>query len=106
MSIQRTHWDDCWKSGPEHYECAAGEVERLRAGHEREAKALCGSGNYWRNRAEEAEGEVERLRHDIERHMAALTEFDNEVEQLRAERDALRAEVELWKERAYQLSHA
>ena len=29
-----------------------------------------------------------------------------ELVRLRAERDALRAEVELWKERAYQLSHA
>ena len=44
-----------------------------------------------------AEAEVERLRHDIERHMALLTEFDNEVEQLRAERAALRADAERYR---------
>jgi len=28
---QPTHLDGCWKYGPEHYECARAEVERLRA---------------------------------------------------------------------------
>jgi hypothetical protein len=26
-----TRWPDCWRSGPEHYECARAEIERLMA---------------------------------------------------------------------------
>lgn len=26
-----THADDCWSWGPAHYECAKGEIERLRS---------------------------------------------------------------------------
>lgn len=76
-AMQGTHWDDCWKSGPEHYECAAGEVERLRAGHEREAKALCESGNYWRDRAEKAEAERDALRERTDRAEAELAVLRN-----------------------------
>lgn len=37
---------------------------------------------------------------------AALTAERERADRAEAERDALQAEVELWKERAYQLSHA
>lgn len=59
--IERTHWDDCWKSGPAHYECAVGEVERLR--EYAQERALIHSQSL-----AAAEAEVERLRADAERY--------------------------------------
>jgi len=72
MSIQGTHWDDCWKSGPEHYECAVGEVKSLQA--EKDAIKVAAWDKWadtltqWNaaiQRAEKAEAEVERLRKGI-----------------------------------------
>lgn len=72
MSIQATHWDDCWKSGPAHYECAVGKANRLisenallrgdLAGANRECEVLRGREFGHMARAEKAEAAVERLR--------------------------------------------
>lgn len=29
-AAQAAHWPDCWRAGPQHYECAREQVERLR----------------------------------------------------------------------------
>lgn len=85
MSIQRTHWYGCWKSGPEHYECAVGEIKRLR---ERKLNA--------------AEAEVERLHGHLARVMSWIDnwspefvydpEWRDEVGAVRAALDAARGE--------------
>lgn len=59
------------------------------------------------------DAEIDRLRAELadanktlDANAVLIKEQLAELAALRAERDALRAEVELWKERAYQLSHA
>lgn len=58
MSIQGTHWDDCWKSGPAHYECALGEIERLQLAYDDQHAVA----SLMHQQAEKAEAEVERLK--------------------------------------------
>lgn len=103
---QRTHWDGCWKSGPAHYECALGEIERLQLAYDDQHAVA----SLMHQQAEKAEAEVERLKEDyrnacktvVQVHAAATGRpgegpFLGVIEDAAAvcaERDALQAEVE------------
>ena len=75
--IAGTHWENCWDSGPEHYECALAAIERLLMGRRadseridtlrREALQLRIERDQLRGQAEKAEAERDALRADAER---------------------------------------
>lgn len=84
---QTTHWDDCWKSGPEHYECAVGEIERLQLAYDDQHAVA----SLMHQQAENAEAEIERLNaeaetlfHNYSHMVKQRNKLDDEVERLRA----------------------
>jgi predicted RNase H-like nuclease (RuvC/YqgF family) len=115
---QRTHWDDCWKSGPAHYECAVWEVKSLQAekdaikvaAWDKSAEALKQL-NEAIDRAKKAEAEYARIAGDYSEEASYLRkraeQAEAEVERLEKDNaewqdgySALTAEVERLREYA------
>jgi len=87
MSTQRTHWSDCWKSGPEHYECAVAVAEDAHKAQRQAENDL----SQYMARCAMAEAEVLRLCAEKDAvKVAAWDKFASAV----GERNALRADVE------------
>lgn len=116
---QRTHWPDCWQSGPEHYECARAEVERLREA-EAELHEIAGAlpgvaymdppdggspsiaEQVRRMRADldRTAAENKRQRADAERYKGAWETAVESHNVLKAELDALRERNAEWERKA------
>ena len=90
MQPEHDYCPDCGKTQT----AESRAIRTLRARAERAEAALRELGKHPESCGDDCVSEL--ARQDALAELAAL----------RAERDALRAEVELWKERAYQLSHA
>jgi len=84
--MSTTHWDDCWKSGPAHYECAVAVAEDAHKAQRQAENDL----SQYMARCAMAEAEVERLRQ-------AMNFAANAADEFRAEADALRADAERYR---------